>query len=1022
MTLDNVRKDGPGANANIFLGDGLPLMTCDTKIFCVETEAECDYVVGRLEQDCTTDPYLGFDSENVAFYGKHAGEGQTIEKTALVQLASESLVALFKLFKWTHMYASFGRLMANASIVKVGNAVHTDVRKLKLRFPDVEMASIAELSTAVKAAFPHLSNGKISTMAREVLHVHIDKRIDHRLWECPRYTMRQTKYAANDAIAPRRLIIAALLRNIIQPAITQPAVQGAADEDQVDCVDVAEDALDEDEADAFEVDCNSRGARVACTRTNTDPQRREQQEADMVPGRDTEAGMERVADDGDEDHDAEPPSAGLQAMQGYQKMITSYFNENRTHTMEFPSTLTDIERRALHSFADKYGLHHRSLGPASARRMVITTWRPFQTQSVSIADQALGALVALDTQPGVIRGFVSSFDRSTMRWGLTYPQLSQTPQHTETVDIDLLNERLQRRFNYDHGPSGLGEAGSRPQRGAVLNRDDAADLAKFIAGIDPDWQTGQYSRFQYDAAHFMRNFADMLAVDKHSDIEKVFNTWVSQVLFKIMAGEYNRGKAHAKKLGMTDDDIKRLPRKFWRSKLRYACPFPEPIVKGFFDIYVFFRDLPNPEQPGSFTCLKTSAHDILVKEMWYVQKGLLSDRPDIPVYLAIGKLTTGFILHRCLRTASPLEGQHFHYRLAQHPAAKRASLKLIHARGIAFDFAWNVKAAVKARLMPDVGHFHLWYVDLLCDIYHDLNIPTERMPKLLQTCVVVQFWSIVDGDFIYHHLWCVLAAGNAPTRASLLSSASASSSMKCCFTESNSRHHFEAARRSGFCSRLRRRSIALCTMTSQGSNVKLACVLTAQNLPRSLLALVPRQELPLPSKPPAPARSTRGCVQRRSTHQSRSCDQCHRRTWADRHLCRSVTLMFSAARDRGCTYPPLTSRTTLKMLRPRRPMPPQYILRCSHDHELCHTSRRTSRPKRRTSHRTLRRARRTSRCKRRTSRRKRGTSRSTSHRAHQSLRRARRGRPPHCTCSSTSRRILRRTVHGRPSSLHRRSR
>ena len=53
---------------------------------------------------------------------------------------------------------------------------------------------------------------------------------------------------------------------------------------------------------------------------------------------------------------------------------------------------------------------------------------------------------------------------------------------------------------------------------------------------------------------------------------------------KIMAGEYTRGKLHAKRLGLTDDQIARLRRKYWRRHLKYLQPDPETIIRGLFDI------------------------------------------------------------------------------------------------------------------------------------------------------------------------------------------------------------------------------------------------------------------------------------------------------------------------------------------------------------------------------------------------------------------------------------------------------
>ena len=669
VTSDNPRKDGQPMLANVFIGDGLTVMdVADYDVALIVTEADCDRAIAHLEQRYTDD-FVGFDTENVAYFGKHAGEGTTSDKSALAQVAGFDVVFLFVLHKWRDLYASFARFMANPRILKYGNAVSTDVRKLTARFPTIQLVGIMELSTLVKASFPNLSDGSLKTMTREVLKVAIDKRIDHRFWEAERYTRRQTSYAACDAIAARRLVAAAIIARqsaaaatAAPPPSTEP-VDGAAEED----------------ARAFEA--ADQGERVACTRTRA--------RDDTFDAGDND-------DDDDDDDDVDVPgletigigpattaaavltdNAGAHATTSpvsivarCKQLITDYHNSQRTDDLTLPASLTDRDRKTLHNWADQYALYHRSQGPSNARVMVLSRWRPFQTQSASVADSALGALVAFDTDtdvargilPQTHRGYVSGFDRETMRWELKYPTLADSAHATEIADIDMLNRRMQRRFDYDHGSSGLGEPGTRPARGAVSNRNDAETLQKFIDGIAPDWQTGKWSRLSYDPAHFMRNFASMLAVDKHSDVEKVFNGWQSESMFKIMAGEYTRGKLHAKRLGLTDDQIARLRRKYWRRHLKYLQPDPETIIRGLFDIYVFFRDLEDPLRPGAW-CLKTDALDILMNEMWYVQMGLLSDIPGIDTYLAISRCpTTQFMRYRCLKTASPLEGMHFHYR------------------------------------------------------------------------------------------------------------------------------------------------------------------------------------------------------------------------------------------------------------------------------------------------------------------------------------------------------------------------
>ena len=731
MTSDNPRKDGAGIKANVFLGNGLPIFACDVEIIEVITEEECDMAVAYFEQH-NMDDVLGFDTENVAYYGKHANEGQTINKAALGQFCG-SIYALMRFHLWTHCYASFARFMSNPRIEKVGNAVNTDVRKLKARFPVLAFAGVLELSTLVKVAFPEIPNGKLSTQVSHVLRQHLDKRIDHRFLESLRYTRRQEAYAANDASSAFHVAKAAarVLANAAAstPTQTSTPIDGAIDEDE------QHNAVDDDV-----------GVRVACSRAHAGRGNDSDSDAesdDEMPGERTdELGQAAIDADSNSagDMDSHAASSAEQApasrlgqhgIERYKAMITDYHNSARSDPMELPSSLTDAERMVLHRHAEQYGLEHRSQGPASVRCIVIKRWAPIQTVAASIGDKAVGALVARDHQGRVYRGYVSSFDRGVMRWEVAYSDLP-APLNKEMLDVDSLNLRMQRRFDYDHGENGLGEPGARPARGARLSVKDGETLAKLLAGVDENWTTSEWSYLYYDPAHWMRIFGSMLAVDKHSDIEKVFNGWLSETLFKLLPGEQERGRLHAKKLGMTNEQIKRIARKYWRRRLKYMCPAPDVLIKQFLDIYIFFRDLGDPLRPGS-SCLKPDAYDILVKEMWYVQRGLLSDLPGMPRYVPTARCpATQFMQYRCLATASALEGMHFHYRQAQHPSAKCCSLALMHARSCSFDFVWNVKASVKASLMPDVGHYYLWLVDALVDVYHGLGV---SVPKLFSGCV-----------------------------------------------------------------------------------------------------------------------------------------------------------------------------------------------------------------------------------------------------------------------------------------------
>ena len=231
----------------------------------------------------------------------------------------------------------------------------------------------------------------------------------------------------------------------------------------------------------------------------------------------------------------------------------------------------------------------------------------------------------------------------------------------------------------------------------------------------------------------MANFAMICAADKNSPMFKTFMSYVSDSLFKMLAWakkpnternepgvtEADRVRGHMTLLGMSDEQIRRAPRKYWRRNARYSCPEPEIEIRGLFDVFMFFREIDDPSRAGhSFYINEADAIAIFVKEIGYVQKGELSDMPEINYYFQVRIIwRTGFVVFRGKRSNSALEGYHLHLRASQHPCAKgQTGPRLELARVELFDFAWNVKAAVAANQMPQNHHFHLWLVDALFDV------------------------------------------------------------------------------------------------------------------------------------------------------------------------------------------------------------------------------------------------------------------------------------------------------------------
>ena len=88
--------------------------------------------------------------------------------------------------------------MTDGSIVKIANNVSHDVTMLTKKFPQLG---------SISGAFELDGKRKLSVLVKEHLGMYLDKAIDHRAWEAPRYNERQRRYSATDAWVHWRLDI-----------------------------------------------------------------------------------------------------------------------------------------------------------------------------------------------------------------------------------------------------------------------------------------------------------------------------------------------------------------------------------------------------------------------------------------------------------------------------------------------------------------------------------------------------------------------------------------------------------------------------------------------------------------------------------------------------------------------------------------------------------------------------------------------------------------------------------------------
>jgi len=165
--------------------------------------------------------------------------------------------------------------------------------------------------------------------------------------------------------------------------------------------------------------------------------------------------------------------------------------------------------------------------------------RPFQAVTLLASalqpppDGAAAAAAAAGAagDHAVVRGGVTAFDERAMLWQLDY-----SDNTSESVGIDLLNVRLQRRHAVDAVGDGGDDGGGLGMLPVprVGGPSDGVELQKLLDGIYPQWKRG---RLKYDIRHFMANFSMIVAAQKDSPTYGKFMAYVSAAIFKILPGE-----------------------------------------------------------------------------------------------------------------------------------------------------------------------------------------------------------------------------------------------------------------------------------------------------------------------------------------------------------------------------------------------------------------------------------------------------------------------------------------------------
>jgi len=163
-----------------------PLKSFEGEIEVITKEDQIDQAVSVLNRE----KILGFDTETRPSFTKGKKN-----KVALLQLSTQEKAFLFRLNS-IDLTPNLAELLSNDSILKIGAAIHDDIKDLKKLFPFTD-AGFIDLQSYVKQ-FDIESFG-VKKMSALVLGFRISKSQQVSNWENKLLTESQIKYAATDA-------------------------------------------------------------------------------------------------------------------------------------------------------------------------------------------------------------------------------------------------------------------------------------------------------------------------------------------------------------------------------------------------------------------------------------------------------------------------------------------------------------------------------------------------------------------------------------------------------------------------------------------------------------------------------------------------------------------------------------------------------------------------------------------------------------------------------------------------------
>ena len=157
---------------------------------------------------------IGFDTETRPTFS----QDQPRYGVALLQLSGPDKAFLFRINRMG-MHRRLCNLMASDKIIKVGAAIHDDIRGLQRRH-DFQPAAFVDLQKIVCES--GIRDKSVKKMAAIILGIRVSKTQQLSNWEAERLSESQCRYAATDAWVCREMYLK-LLSSEKSPLIEEEA-------------------------------------------------------------------------------------------------------------------------------------------------------------------------------------------------------------------------------------------------------------------------------------------------------------------------------------------------------------------------------------------------------------------------------------------------------------------------------------------------------------------------------------------------------------------------------------------------------------------------------------------------------------------------------------------------------------------------------------------------------------------------------------------------------------------------------